>query len=121
MSAFDAPLKQLMQDSSEIKAAALVSVDGIMIASHSIKDVSEDQMAAMSAAMLSLGNRMAGNVLNGNIDRVMIQSNLGYVIITAVGENLLLSVVAVLNAKLAMVFHDIKSFGETIKSIKEEG
>jgi predicted regulator of Ras-like GTPase activity (Roadblock/LC7/MglB family) len=49
-------LKDLEGTTPDIEASAMVSVDGLMIASALPQDVEEDRVAAMSAAMLSLGH-----------------------------------------------------------------
>ncbi|MBU7044859.1 MAG: roadblock/LC7 domain-containing protein, partial [Theionarchaea archaeon] len=52
-------LKDLEATTPDIEASAVVSVDGLMIASALPQDVEGDRVAAMSAAMLSLGERTA--------------------------------------------------------------
>lgn len=113
---FSTLLAELHQDSPEIEASALASDDGIMMASHLKVGINEDRMAAMSAAMLSVGNRMIDDLLQGTSDRVMIQSSTGYVIVSAVTDELILTVVARPDAKLGMVFHDIRNFAKKLKS-----
>lgn len=114
---FDSILKDLHNASYEIEASALMSADGIMLASHLPKETSDDKMAAMSAAMLSLSDRMVGDLSGGETDRVMIQSSVGYVIVTAVSAEILLTVVAQPDAKLGMVFHDIKNAQRQVQSL----
>jgi predicted regulator of Ras-like GTPase activity (Roadblock/LC7/MglB family) len=52
-------LKDLEGTTPDIEASAVVSVDGLMIASALPRDVEENRVAAMSAAMFSLGERTA--------------------------------------------------------------
>lgn len=113
---FSALLNELHEESMEIEASALSSDDGIMFASHLKVGINEDRMAAMSAAMLSVGDRMVGDLLQGTSDRVMVQSSVGYVIISAVTDELILTVVARPDAKLGMVFHDISNFAKKLRS-----
>ena len=47
-------LKNLEATTSDIEASAIVSVDGLMMASALPHDVEEDRVAAMSAAIVSL-------------------------------------------------------------------
>lgn len=115
---FNDILKELQAESTEIKASALLSVDGIMLASQLPDEVGEDKMAAMSAALLSVGDRMIGDLLQGVTDRVMIQSNVGYVVVSAVLAELLLAVVACPNAKLGMVFHDINQVAKKLQYLQ---
>lgn len=116
--AFNKILQELQAESTEIKASALLSADGIMLASQLPADVGEDKLAAMSAALLSVGDRMTSDLLQGVTDRVMIQSSAGYAIVSAVSPELLLAVVACPNAKLGMVFHDINQVAKKIQYLQ---
>lgn len=115
MHTFQELLKELHQESKEVQASALVSDDGMMLASYLPRGVSEDRLAAMSAAMLSLGDRMIDDLTGGVTDRVMIQTNMGYVIVTAVSEGLVLTVSTIANAQLGMIFHDIKKIARKLQ------
>lgn len=66
-------LKDLEATTPDIEASAIVSVDGLMIASALPQDVEEDRVAAMSAAMLSLGERTAGELARGGLSEVYIK------------------------------------------------
>jgi len=54
-----ARLRNLQASTADIEASAVVSVDGLIMASALPRDVEEDRVSAMSAAMLSLGERIA--------------------------------------------------------------
>ena len=56
-------LRELQASSPDIEASAIVSVDGLTIASALPQGVEEDRVSAMSAAMLSLGERIANELL----------------------------------------------------------
>lgn len=98
----------------EIEAAALVSVDGLSIASALPADTEEDRVAAMSAAMLSLGERIAQELNRGSLEQVYIRGNNGYVVLTAVGEEAVLAVLARANAKLGLVFLEARRAAEDL-------
>ena len=49
---------QLQAEAPDINAAAVVSLDGLIMASSLPESVSEDRVSAMSAAMLSLGEQI---------------------------------------------------------------
>ena len=85
----------------------MVSVDGLIIASALPPDVEEDRVSAMSAAMLSLGERIAGELGRGLLDQVYVRGANGYVILSAVGEEAVLTVLARQEAKLGLVFLDM--------------
>ena len=103
-----ARLRNLQVTTPDIEASAVVSVDGLIIASALPADVEEDRVSAMSAAMLSLGERIAGELGRGVMDQVYIRGAHGYVILTAVGEEAVLTVLARQDAKLGLVFLDMR-------------
>lgn len=100
-------LRDLQVSSPAVEAAAVVSVDGLSMASSLPGGVEEDRVAAMSAAMLSLGERIATELGRGKLEQVYIKGEKGYVILMAVGEEAVLTVMARQDAKLGLVFLDM--------------
>jgi predicted regulator of Ras-like GTPase activity (Roadblock/LC7/MglB family) len=103
-----ARLRDLRVSTPDIEASAIVSVDGLIIASDLPADVEEDRVSAMSAAMLSLGERIAGELGRGMLDQVYIRGDSGYVILMSVGEEAVLTALAHQEAKLGLVFLDMR-------------
>ena len=102
-----ARLRDLQVSSPDVEAAAIVSVDGLSIASSLSGDVEEDRVSAMSAAMLSLGERIAGELGRGHLEQVYVKGQNGYVILSAVGEEAVLTVLARQQARLGLIFLDM--------------
>jgi hypothetical protein len=71
-------------------------------------DVEEDRVSAMSAAMLSLGERIAGELGRGQLEQVYIRGGSGYVLLTAVGEEAVLTALARENSRLGMIFLEMR-------------
>ena len=103
-----ARLRDLRLSTPDIEASAVVSVDGLTIASDLPADVEEDRVSAMSAAMLSLGERIAGELGRGSLDQVYIRGDHGFVILMSVGEDAVLTSLARKGAKLGLVFLDMR-------------
>jgi predicted regulator of Ras-like GTPase activity (Roadblock/LC7/MglB family) len=101
-------LRDLRATTPDIEASAIVSVDGLIMASDLPADVEEDRVSAMSAAMLSLGERIAGELGRGGLDQVYVRGNNGYVILMSVGEEAVLTSLARQEAKLGLVFLDMR-------------
>lgn len=110
-------LKDLEATTPDIEASAVVSVDGLMIASALPQDVEEDRVAAMSAAMLSLGERTAKELARGDLSEVYVKGEDGYVVLMASGENAVLTSLARKNAKLGLVFLDMKRTAEEVAKL----
>ena len=101
-------LRDLQASTPDIEASAVVSVDGLIMASALPTDVEEDRVSAMSAAMLSLGERIASELRRGVLDEVYIHGNDGYVLLMSIGEGAVLTVLARAKAKLGLIFLDMK-------------
>jgi predicted regulator of Ras-like GTPase activity (Roadblock/LC7/MglB family) len=85
-------LRDLQASTPDIQASAIVSVDGLIMASALPANVEEDRVSAMSAAMLSLGERIASELGRGVLNQVYVRGNHGYVLLTSVGEEAVLTV-----------------------------
>jgi hypothetical protein len=107
-------LREMQVASPEIEASAVVSVDGLIMASALPVEAEEDRVSAMSAAMLSLGERIASELGRGILEQVFIRGNSGYVILTAVGEEAVLTALAREGAKLGLVFLEMRRAAEDI-------
>ncbi len=110
-------LKELEATTPDIEASAVVSVDGLMIASALPRDVEEDRVAAMSAAMLSLGERTAKELARGALSEVYVKGESGYVVLMASGENAVLTALARKDAKLRLIFLDMKRTAEEVAKV----
>lgn len=100
-------LRDLQASSGDVEAAAIVSVDGLSIASSMPVGYEEDRVSAMSAAMLSLGERISSELGRGTLHQVFVKGENGYVILNAVGEEAVLTVLARRDARLGLIFLDI--------------
>jgi predicted regulator of Ras-like GTPase activity (Roadblock/LC7/MglB family) len=101
-------LRDLQAGTTDIEASAVVSVDGLTMASAMPANIEEDRVSAMSAAMLSLGERIAGELGRGALDQVYVRGGKGYVILMSVGTDAVLTALVRENAKLGLIFLDMK-------------
>ncbi len=101
-------LKALRMSSPDVEASAVISVDGLTMASDLPSNVEEDRVAAMSAAMLSLGERIAAELSRGALDQVFIHGDEGYVLLMSAGSDAVLTALARKESKLGLVLLDLK-------------
>ncbi|MBN1313202.1 MAG: roadblock/LC7 domain-containing protein [Anaerolineae bacterium] len=106
-----------LQRTEGIEASAVVSVDGLIMASALPAGVEEDRVSAMSAAMLSLGERIASELGRGTLEQVYIRGGKGYVILMAVGEEAVLTALAREDAKLGLIFLDMRRAAEDLAKL----
>lgn len=98
----------------DIEASAIVSVDGLIMASALPAEVEEDRVSAMSAAMLSLGERIASELGRGGLEQVYIRGNGGFIVLTSVGQEAVLTTLARQEAKLGLIFLEMRRAAEDL-------
>ena len=103
--------------SPDIEGSAVVSVDGLIIASALPGGSEEERVSAMSAAMLSLGVRIANELGRGALDQVYVRGKNGFVILTSIGQEAVLIALAREDAKLGLVFLEMRRAAEDLVSI----
>jgi predicted regulator of Ras-like GTPase activity (Roadblock/LC7/MglB family) len=92
-------------------------VDGLSIASALPQGVEEDRVSAMSAAMLSLGERIASELGRGSLEQVYIKGEKGYVVLMSVGEEAVLTALAREHAKLGLILLDMRRAAEDLSKL----
>ncbi len=113
-------MRDLQRASSEIEAAAVVSVDGLPIASALPENVSPDRVAAMSAAMLSLGEGFCRELKRGTLEQVHVKGENGHVVLLAIGDKAVLTVLANEQAKLGIILLELRRASSDLLSILEQ-
>ena len=113
----DSILIELNGSSADIEASGIISTDGLIMASQLPASMDEDRVGAMSAAMLSLGDRTAKELVRGTLDQVLIKGDHGYVLMTHAGEDAVVTVLAKSNAKLGLIFLDVKRAAEEVAKL----
>jgi uncharacterized protein len=110
-------LREMQMSAPDIEASAVVSVDGLIMASALPAEVEEDRVSAMSAAMLSLGERIAAELGRGGLEQVYIRGDSGYVLVTAVGQEAVLTALAREGSKLGLIFLEMRRAAEALARI----
>ena len=107
-------LRSMQAAAPDIEASAIVSVDGLIMASALQQGVEEDRVSAMSAAMLSLGERISGELGRGGLEQVYIKGNAGAIVLTSVGQEAVLTALARQEAKLGLIFLEMRRAAEDL-------
>lgn len=109
-------LDRLRTISPDIEVAAVVSIEGLIIARSMAEELEDERLGAMSAAMLALGERIADELGRGPLDQVTIKGEEGYAVLMTVDESSVLCVLAADEAKLGLVYLDM---WRTVSDLRE--
>ena len=110
-------LQNFVSGTSDIQGAALVSPDGLSLATVLPSSMDDEKVSAMSAAMLSLGERIGSELSRGSIDRIYVEGDQGYGVLTNCGEDAVLLVLANQAAKQGLLMLEIKRLTEELKLV----
>ncbi|MEM2143167.1 MAG: roadblock/LC7 domain-containing protein [Candidatus Thorarchaeota archaeon] len=99
-----------------VEGAALVSLDGLMISS-ALPESEQERVAAISAAILSLGEKATGELNRGGLQEIYVKGERGYALMTSVGDNALLLVLAKPDAQLGLIFVDMRRMAKKLLEI----
>jgi predicted regulator of Ras-like GTPase activity (Roadblock/LC7/MglB family) len=115
-----AALDDFLSVSPDVEAAAIVSADGLPMASALPPYVEEDRLAAMSAALLTLGERAADGLGKGELAQVFVEGDNGYVVLMAAGPNAVLVAVTSKNTKVGLILFEMRRATDTIATVMDE-
>ena len=98
-------LQRLQASSPDIEATALITLDGLMLASTLPDSSDEDRVSAMSAALLSLAERVTLDLGRGILEQVFLRGAEGDVLLMAVADKAVLGILSRREAKLGMLIY----------------
>jgi uncharacterized protein len=107
----------LLAQAPEVEAAAVVSFDGLPMASALPATMDEDRVAAMSAALLSLGERAAEGLGRGALSQVYIEGEHGTVFLVSADDEAVLVAVASRGAKVGMMLYEVRRAAEVVAEV----
>lgn len=101
-------LQNFVTSTNDVQGAAVVTPDGLPLATSLPGAMDEERVSAMSAAMLSLGERIGNELARGMIDRIFVEGDKGYGVLTSCGEDAVFLVLASHSAKQGLLMLEIK-------------
>ena len=110
-------LRNFVSTTSDVQGAAMVTPDGLPLASSLPGGMDDERVSAMSAAMLSLGDRIGRELARGEIDRIYVEGVEGFSILTSCGEDAVFLVLAGKAAKQGVLMLEIKRTLGELKAI----
>ena len=101
-------LRGVRASSPEVIGACVVSSEGFIVASVVPNEIDEDLIGGMAASLLGVGERIAVDLMRSQMEQVYVRSPKGYIIINAVGTEASLVLLVTREAKLGLVFLELK-------------
>lgn len=104
----DSILSELSDACSDIEASAIISADGFMVESRLPRSINQDRVSAMSAAIVSLGNRATEELVRGECEQILIKGKEGYLLMMDTGKLAALIVMIKSGSNLVSIFPAVK-------------
>lgn len=113
----DQILAELVGQVPEIEAAAVVSFDGLAMAAALPEEMDEDRVAAMSAALLSLGERAAEGLGRGELSQIYVEGDNGTVFLISADDEAVLVAVAAKGAKAGLMLFEVRRAAAAVADV----
>jgi uncharacterized protein len=101
-------MRGLRVSSPDIIGAAIVSLEGFIIASVAPAEIDEELVGGMAAALIGVGERISAELMHAPMEQTYVRSEKGYVILNAVGSEVVLVLLVTSQAKLGLIFLELK-------------
>jgi hypothetical protein len=110
-------LRGLRVSSPDIFGAAVVSLDGFLIAAVAPSEIDEELVGGMSAALLGVGEQISNQLMQAPLSQIFVKSDKGYVILNSVGEESVLVLLVSSEAKLGLIFLEVRRMVPELQKI----
>ena len=105
-----------LEKNSEIDNSALISLKGQMMASALHKEIDERAIAAMTAALTSVGSRVSDTLKSGKTGSIVINGSKKLIILSQLSQAVLISL-APADAKIGLIDFEVNSALDKIKMV----
>lgn len=116
-------LKAILDDLSgvgDIKGSAIISTDGLSIASSLNKELDVETFAAMTAAMQGAAETAVAELRQGDLEQIMVEAKKGKIITVSTGQDTILITLTRTEANLGLILLELGRASERITDVLEE-
>ncbi len=110
-------LYNLGHTTPDITGSALVNAHGFVIASLLHREVDEELVAGMATTIFSVGERISNKLMNSVLEQTYVRTPQGYILIHAVSEDMMLVCLTSKNAKLGLIFLEVKAHARQLAGL----
>ncbi|MDP8970485.1 MAG: roadblock/LC7 domain-containing protein [Actinomycetota bacterium] len=113
-------LQRFIRSSPEVEATAVVSFDGLTMASALPAGMDEDRLGAMSAALLSLAEQAASGLGRGELRQLFVEGDHGFVFLMSAKDQAVLASITGRAAKIGLMLYEMRRAAEVIGTVLEQ-
>ncbi len=113
-SALRSVLRELNVSSADIEASACITSDGHTLASVLGHGADPDRFGPMCASLLAMAHRAAPEIQRGDLKLVLVEGELGVMLLVQAGPDAILAVAAKPSKNLGMIFLDSKKVAQKL-------
>ena len=113
-------MRVLQRSSPEVEAAALISLDGLIIASALKTEDNVERISAMSASLLSLAEGISKETNRGSLDELLISGAQGHLVLMSVGDKAVLTALVTAQAKMGILLMDMRHAANDLNKILDQ-
>lgn len=110
-------LDSFLQSCPDVEGAAVMSSDGLPMASALPDGFQEERIAAMSAAMLGLGEKASETLGRGSMRQLFVEGEHGFVYLMSAGPSAVLCAVSRPSGKTGLVLYEMKEAASRIARV----
>jgi predicted regulator of Ras-like GTPase activity (Roadblock/LC7/MglB family) len=110
-------LSTLMDNIDGAKSAAIVSAEGLIVQAILEEGISDIKLAAMTATILSVAERVLIELRSGDLDVSILQGSEGNFVVMEAGKELIVAVCLDVDARMDTAFIEMRKTSESIKSL----
>ena len=112
-------LRTMHKTVEEIKASVVVNIDGLLVEAYppNEDDTDNDQVAAMTATLIGLGEKTLERLGQGDVERLLLEGEEGVMVVYPSGTRAALAVLIGKAAKLGMAMYAVKRAAEDVAEV----
>jgi len=100
-----------------VEASLVATYEGLTIASALPPDVDEERIAAMCATVYGTAERICNELNKGPVQMSFVRGEGGYILVTNAGQNAILMVMTTPEAKLGLLFLEMRRLAQEIAEL----
>lgn len=108
---------QKIEDTTKLEGLAVITRDGVRVASSASVSVDADMLSAASAAMISTGEMATTQLNYGNLSDIIIRGDNGHILLTRSGPNHMLVAASKDTTQLGLNLGILRRYAQTISEM----